>query len=181
MNKLPNHTALKEWASVIAALGRGEQVVLIRKGGIADPTFGVEAERFYLFPTNYHDAGTGEPREVTITHWAEVVKTWRVADLEGLHRLEPLVIFDRATLETRYRFRPDQALHVLGIRTWRLARSQTIAMQPSYSGCRSWVSLDDELDIEGSAAALSESDLEKRLKAVDALVREPSTRVAFRD
>ena len=34
MNKLPNHTALKEWASVIAALGRGEQIILIRKGGI---------------------------------------------------------------------------------------------------------------------------------------------------
>ena len=50
MNKLPNHTALKEWASVIAALDRGEQVVLIRKGGLADPHFGLEADRFYLFP-----------------------------------------------------------------------------------------------------------------------------------
>ena len=44
MTKLPNHTALKEWASAIDALGRGAQVILIRKGGIADPTFGVEAE-----------------------------------------------------------------------------------------------------------------------------------------
>jgi hypothetical protein len=43
MTKLPNHTALKEWSNVVAALGRGEQVILIRKGGIADPSFGVEA------------------------------------------------------------------------------------------------------------------------------------------
>ena len=122
MNKLPNHTALKEWASVIAALGRGEQVVLIRKGGLADPNFGLEADRFYLFPTNYHDAGGGEPESIPITHWAEVVRTWQVRDLETLRRLEPLVALDRATLETRYRFRPDQAINVIAVRTWRLPK-----------------------------------------------------------
>src|SRR2546430_8399907 len=82
MNKLPNHTALKEWASVIEALDRGDQVVLIRKGGLADRTFGLEADRFYLFPTNYHDAGGGEPTRVLIRHWAEVVRTWQVHDLD---------------------------------------------------------------------------------------------------
>ena len=181
MNKLPNHTALKEWASAIDSLGRGEQVVLIRKGGIADPTFGVEAQRFYLFPTNYHDAGKGEPAEVPITHWAEVVRTWRIADLERLHRLEPMVVFDRPSLDTRYRFRPDQALHVLGIRTWTLAHPQSIAMHPSYSGCKSWVSLEDEIDIDGSMAALSENDLQTRLAEVDQLLCEPAARVVFRD
>ncbi|HEX7829441.1 MAG TPA: DUF1802 family protein, partial [Thermoanaerobaculia bacterium] len=50
MNKLPHHTALKEWSNVVAALAHGTQIVLIRKGGIADPTFGVEADRFYLYP-----------------------------------------------------------------------------------------------------------------------------------
>ena len=61
MNKLPNHTALKEWASAIAALGRGDQVILIRKGGIADPKFGLEAKRFYLFPTNFHEGEDSRP------------------------------------------------------------------------------------------------------------------------
>src|SRR5713101_2916398 len=69
MNKLPNHAALKEWASAIAALGRGEQVILIRKGGIADPKFGLEAQRFYLFPTNFHEGGAQPPTAVPITHW----------------------------------------------------------------------------------------------------------------
>ena len=89
MNKLPNHTSLKEWANVIEALGRGEEIILIRKGGIADPHFGVEADRFYLYPTFFHQAEGAEPRDVTITHWCEVVKTWRVDDLETLYRLEP--------------------------------------------------------------------------------------------
>ena len=85
MNKLPNHTALKEWASAIAALGRGDQVILIRKGGIADPHFGVEADRFYLYPTYFHQQ-QDEPSEVTITHWCEVVRTWRTTDVDAKNR-----------------------------------------------------------------------------------------------
>lgn len=170
MNKLPNHTALKEWASVIDALGRGEQIILIRKGGLADPAFGLEAERFYLFPTNYHDAGGGEPTHVPITHWAEAVRTWRITDFEMLERLEPLTILDRAAIETRYRFRPDQAVNVIAVRTWRLAQPVRIAMTAAYAGCRSWVSLDDEIDVDGSVAALRDDELERRIAAIDALL-----------
>src|ERR1051326_1262404 len=138
MNKLPNHTALKEWSSVIDALGRGDQVILIRKGGIADPKFGVEAERFYLYPTFFHQQQS-EPEEVTITHWCEVVRHWRGNDLETLHRLHARVAMWRETLETRYRFRPDQALHVIGVRVFSLARLRAIRVKPEYLGCRSWV------------------------------------------
>jgi hypothetical protein len=170
MNKLPNHTALKEWASAIDALGRGEQVILIRKGGIADPAFGVEAERFYLFPTNFHDGGGEVPRAVPITHWCEAVRTWRVRDFEALVRLEPLVVFDRNTLETRYRFRADQAIHVIGVRTYRLARPATVAMHDAYAGCRSWVSVDEEVDIDGSEPVLTDAELSSRLAKVEELL-----------
>jgi hypothetical protein len=170
MNKLPNHTALKEWASVIDALDRGEQVVLIRKGGLADPHFGMEADRFYLFPTNYHDAGGGEPTHVPITHWAEIVRTWQVRDLDTLFRLEPLVAMDRATLETRYKFRPDQAINVIAVRAWQLAKPANIKMTEAYAGCRSWVSIDEEIDIDGSVPALGEAQLQAKVESVDALL-----------
>jgi hypothetical protein len=170
MNKLPNHTALKEWASAIDALGRGEQVILIRKGGIADPAFGVEAERFYLFPTNFHDGGGEPPRAIAITHWCEAVRTWRVRELDALTKLEPLVVFDRATLETRYRFRADQAIHVIGVRTYRLARPAMVAMTDDYAGCRSWVSIDEEVDVEGSLPVLTDAELTERLAKVEELL-----------
>jgi len=170
MNKLPNHTALKEWASVIEALDRGEQVVLIRKGGLADPHFGLESDRVYLFPTNYHDAGGGEPTHVPITHWAEVVRTWQVRDLDTLYRLEPLVAMDRATLDTRYKFRPDQAINVIAVRAWRLAKPVNVAMTDEYAGCRSWVSVDEEIDIDGSVPALGDAQLQAKIESVDALL-----------
>lgn len=170
MNKLPNHTALKEWASAIDALSRGEQVILIRKGGIADPTFGVEAERFYLFPTNFHDRGGEPPKVVPITHWAEVVRTWRVRDFDALCRLEPMVIFDRATLETRYRFRADQAIHVIAVRVHELPKPAHVTMTEEYAGCRSWVSLDEEIDIDGSLPVLSDALLNEQIESIDALL-----------
>jgi len=170
MNKLPNHTALKEWASAISALGRGEQVILIRKGGLADPTFGVEAERFYLFPTNFHDGGGDATAHVSITHWAEVVRTWRVRELEALYRLEPMVVFDRETLDTRYRFRADQAIHVIAVRTYALPSATHVKMHDGYGGCRSWVSVDEEIDIDGSHPVLHPAELNERIERIDALL-----------
>ncbi len=170
MNKIPNHTALKEWASIIEALGRGDQVVLIRKGGLADQNFGVEASRFYLFPTNYHDAGGAEPAHVRITHWAEAVKTWQIRDVEMLQRLETLTILDREVIDTRYRFRPDQAINVIAVRAYKLATPADVAMKPEYAGCKSWVSVDEEIDIDGSLPALRDDEMQSRIAAIDALL-----------
>jgi|ERR1051326_2951748 hypothetical protein len=161
--KLSNHTALKEWSSVIDALAQGRQVVLIRKGGIADPKFGVEAQRFYLYPTYFHQQ-RDEPSKVTITHWCEVVRTWRVREIEPL---VSLVVIPRDALEARYRFRPDQALHVIGVRTFALPQPHTISVTPDYLGCKSWVSIDDEIDVDGSTPVLSEEELAARLDQVN--------------
>jgi hypothetical protein len=169
MTRLPDSTALKEWASVIAALGRGEQVILIRKGGIADPAFGLEANRFYLFPTNFHEGGQS-PSRIPVTHWCEVVRTWQVRDLDTLLRLEPLVLFDRITLEKRSHFRRDQAIYVIAVRTFELRKPATVEMKEEYGGCRSWISVDEEIDVDGSRPVLSDSELQARIETVDALL-----------
>ena len=169
MNKLPNHTALKEWASVIEALSRGEQLILIRKGGLADPHFGIEADRFYLYPTNYHEGGE-ESRTVPITTWCEVAHTWRLTDVDTLHRLEPLVVMDRATLDTRFRFRTDQAINIIAVRAFRLPHPVRIAARAAYEGCRSWISIDDEIGVDGSIAVLTEGDVRARIASIDALL-----------
>lgn len=169
MTKLPNHTALKEWASVVDALGRGQQIILIRKGGIADPHFGLEADRFYLYPTNYHE-GAAPSDLVPIRHWCEAVRTWQIRDLDLLHRLEPFVILDRSTLETRYRFRPDQAITVIAVRTHRLPEAARIPQRAAYDGCRSWVSIEEEIAIDGSVPVLSAAEWNARVEEIDALL-----------
>ena len=48
--------AIKEWAVTVRALSEGEQLVTLRKGGIAedDKQFELEHERFFLYPTFDH-------------------------------------------------------------------------------------------------------------------------------
>lgn len=171
MNKLPNHTALKEWSNVIAALGEGVQVILIRKGGIADPAFGVEAERFYLYPTYFHQGESENRPVVEVTHWCEVVRTWSVTDLELLNGLEPLVIMPRETLHARYRFRPDQAVFVIAVRVWRLPGPAEVRFVETYAGCRSWISVEEEISVEGSTQVLAEPELQTKVAAVEAVLQ----------
>jgi len=166
MNKLPNHTALKEWSNVVAALGRGDQVILIRKGGIADPSFGIEADRFYLYPTYFHQGESDARPSVTITHWCEVVQTWSVRDFEILERLASLVGMPQETLEARYRFRPDQALYVIALRTWKLAAPAEVRYRDEYGGCKSWISVDDEIDVDGSTPVLDEAELRAKIETI---------------
>ena len=170
MNKLPNHTALKEWSNVVAALGRGEQVILIRKGGIADPTFGIEADRFYLYPTYFHQGESEARSSVTITHWCEIVRTWTVRDLETLAQLESHVVLPRETLDARYRFRPDQALYVIAVRTWQLAEPVEVRYREEYGGCKSWISVDEEIDVEGSWPVISDALLQAKLDAIESIL-----------
>ena len=168
--KLPNHTALKEWSNVIDALGRGDQAILIRKGGIADPEFGVEAGRFYLYPTYFHQGESDARASVAVGHWCEVARTWSVRDLQLLQRLETMVVMPRATLETRYRFRPDQALHIIGVRTFALLKPVEVAFRPEYAGCLSWISVEDEIDIDGSRPVLSEATLQMKFAEIDSVL-----------
>ena len=46
---------------MVDALGRGEQIVILRKGGIAEGRGGFRAEhdRFWLFPTRFHQQSEG--------------------------------------------------------------------------------------------------------------------------
>ncbi|MBA2742902.1 MAG: DUF1802 family protein, partial [Chthoniobacterales bacterium] len=46
----------KEWALVCDALGRGEQSLILRKGGIAEGRdgFAFRHSEFFLFPTFFH-------------------------------------------------------------------------------------------------------------------------------
>ena len=53
--------AFKEWEIIVDALGRGEQILLLRKGGIQEGRGGFRPEyrRFLLFPTRYHQQREG--------------------------------------------------------------------------------------------------------------------------
>ena len=175
--------ALKEWSAVIRAVAAGDQIVLVRKGGIAEKKFDLPAQRFLLFPTQFHqpenqfrpefashvspEGGEGEVGRVKIDVWAEVVRAHRVESLDRLMRLAPHVIFTADTIRDRFAFRPRQAMHVLALRAWRLPAPVTVPVLEEYAGCRSWIELHEPVDTAGSELAMDPQELGRRLDDLD--------------
>lgn len=154
--------ALKEWALVCEALGRGDQSVLLRKGGIAEGSkgFGFDHPEFYLVPTWYHGQidkvripsavlPEHDPDCIVISHVAFPEWTGRISDPETVRRLEPLHVLDRAVIEERFAYDTEagslggRGIQVAFVRMFRMEPARTLPMQKSYRGCRSWIELPD--------------------------------------
>ena len=65
-----DNRAFKEWAVVCRALGEGRQILILRKGGVAEGPRGFEVtdRQFFLFPTYLHQAPTS-----VVPEWREAL------------------------------------------------------------------------------------------------------------
>jgi hypothetical protein len=144
----------KEWAIVCEALGRGEQSIILRKGGIAEGRsgFSFQYPEFFLFPTYFHeqpqkvrrlDIETPEPAGENIIikfiaklEFAHTISSWSVAESLGpLHILRPEVVRER------FEYDGVRRLHVGVVRIFRVQPVWTFPNEKKYGGCRSWVKL----------------------------------------
>jgi hypothetical protein len=145
----------KEWALVCEALGRGEQTVLLRKGGIAEGRagFGFRHDEFFLFPTFFHEqtvkvrtpvAELPEAREgeIEIRYFARLEAQKEITSWEQAAALEPLHILDESVVRERFEYK-GSGLQVAFVRVFRLEPVWIFPDRPAYGGCRSWVNLRD--------------------------------------
>ena len=180
-------TALKEWAAVVGALGTGEQLLLLRKGGILDPEgkFRVEHREFLLFPTWEHQQESlirpefrqrfkatlhppADSSRVTFLYYAgvgcEVVlkNPTRLAGLEEYHIWAP------EFFEKRFSYRPEEPTLALVLRVYRLPRPVSLPADPAYAGCRSWVPLAQPVPVEGAEPLLDNRRFRAALEKINA-------------
>jgi hypothetical protein len=143
----------KEWALVCEALGRGEQTILLRKGGIAEGRegFGFRHSDFFLFPTFFHEQAVkvrtpdatipaATAGEIRVRYFARLeaqttVTAWRIAV-----QLQPFHILEESVVRERFEYK-GAGLHVALVRVYRLEPGWAFADEPRYGGCRSWVHL----------------------------------------
>jgi hypothetical protein len=155
--------ALKEWDVICEALGSGRQVIVIRKGGIAEGKDGLrfEHEEFALLPTFFHQqservvpeadfaarqAGAeGERESVEIRHAATLVWNKVVTDRAVLSKLQSFHILAPSEVESRFGQKPGPGVQVALLRVYRLEPPQRVAWQKSFGGCRSWAEIDERL------------------------------------
>jgi hypothetical protein len=152
--------ALKEWAVHIRALASGDQIVILRKGGIAEETrhFSVQSERFYLYPTYEHQKAAlirepyqswiepqsereRETARVTITLYAEVVEDLLIHDESTLTELAPFHIGTATFAAERLHWKRQQPLHALVLRVYKLRTPLEVDVRAEYAGCKSWLEL----------------------------------------
>ena len=174
--------ALKEWAVVVAALERGDQVLLLRKGGLADRGASFEAvhTQFLLYPTTEHQRAewlaapfrhalegmNPEPHApghaITFTSAARVVDTLVVPSREALDALDGEHIWSPAHLDQRWTYKPERPLALWILRIYRLAEPRTAAWIPRHAGCRSWVPLDEPVALPPLTPTLDDEAFARR-------------------
>ena len=174
-------TALKEWATVLEAMARGEQLVLIRKGGLIEPGSGFEliANSFVFYPTFEHQAvnylrppfrpyveAASSQRapegQVRMALCGLAVSSTMSHDPALIQRLSPFHVYNDDFLTQRLKWQPDQPLTVVVVRAFRLSPPLTLPVSPQYAGCKSWVELDAPVALQGAQPVLSDEQFASR-------------------
>jgi hypothetical protein len=170
--------ALKEWALVCTRLLDGTQAVMLRKGGIDEKGFWVEADEFLLYPTYFHQmtekvrpefaaecaavlASPPPEGKLRMSVVARVVDHIEVRRNDGVNALRDLHPYDEEQVAMRLEFRPRKPLVILVVEVRPALAPVEIPMLESYGGCVSWV------DVGVQRPALGEPVLdEQSLRAI---------------
>jgi hypothetical protein len=173
--------AFKEWQVIVGALAAGRQVLILRKGGIAEGRGGFEARasRFWLFPTGFHaqrakikPAAEGmispDPMngEVLITAFADVNHHAFLCDWESVRALDAHHLWTEATIRERFDWAKPPGIHAFVVRVHRLRQPMRLTPTPAMAGCRSWVELPHAFTDHPSDPALDDAAFASRVKAI---------------
>lgn len=177
----------KEWALVCEVLGRGEQSLILRKGGIAEGRegFGFRHAAFFLFPTFFHEQTervrspdakipAQRPGEIEIKFFARLEYSAFVESWEKVVALEPLHILRRNVVRERFEYKSDAipGIHVGLVRVYRLTPGWIFPDAPRFGGCRSWVTLPGQSREMGLEPVLSTEEHDRRRTALHAIIEE---------
>ncbi|MFD0672987.1 DUF1802 family protein [Cohnella sp. GCM10027633] len=177
--------ALREWAVAVDALASGRQVIVLRKGGIAEETkeFKLESPRFFLFPSYEHQKphlmkeearaavlstqaeALADPDTVRIAYYAEATHDLEVTDEETLLRLDALHVWTHDYAAERLKWKKTKPLHVLVLRVYALDEPVMLPVDERYGGCKSWLNI-PAIDSDARRPVLSDERFEERVREV---------------
>ena len=195
---MPNNEiniAFKEWSIVCDALGKGEQTIIFRKGGIHEGKRGFQFihNQFLLFPTRFHEQEQkvqlkepsatrlvpseyieGEKVELKYLckiHSVEIMNHW-----ETIQALKKFHIWDEPTILERYRWskegEEEPFISFAILRVFRLSKRIELSYEKKYGGCRSWLKVpevDSEI-IDSSQPIIGDNDFKDLISQINEIV-----------
>lgn len=175
--------AFKEWAIVVDALARGEQIIILRKGGIAEGQGGFQPEhpQFLLFPTLFHQQREAvlpdaqrrydqiaptlpPPDRLRLEYHGEIVRWERLETLAAAERLRGQHIWRDEIIADRFDWGKQKNIFALAVRVYRLPAPVELPMLPAYGGCKSWIELEPDIPISQAHPVLSNQAFETQLQ-----------------
>jgi len=174
--------AFKEWAVVVDALGTGEQIVILRKGGISEGRggFQVEHPEFLLFPTLFHQqresvlpsaqarfdrlAPEFPAGDILRLEFLATVVAWhRLDSLGAAERLRGQHIWRDEVIAQRFDWGKSKNINALAVRVFRLPQRIELPMQPGYAGCKSWIELEREISSDDAMPVLDDAAFSRKV------------------
>lgn len=177
--------ALKEWAITVRALAYGEQILLLRKGGIHESgkDFRVIHPEFLLYPTYEHQREdllkpssqpalarlleeTPRSESITFSHWARAEEIIEVESQEKVEDLAPYHIWTDEYAQSRLRWKPMLPLSILLLRVCRMEQPVTVPYIKEYGGCTSWVDIIPRIDLGRLEPVLDDAEFRRQVAAI---------------
>ncbi len=184
-----NCFALKEWAIALLALSEGQQIIIMRKGGLSEKKkhFRVEHREFFIYPTYLHQQRLGivsgkahdleqllksQPSEgqVILSHYAVVHDAVWTTDMDLLKRLEGHHLFNSREVLKRYSAGDIPGLNVILLRVYQLPQPFQLPILPHYTGCKSWVDLEQELSTTGNRPVLDDDSFHEETVRIETIL-----------
>ena len=184
--------AFKEWAVVIDALGRGEQIIILRKGGIHEGRGGFQMDQpeFWLFSTLFHQQGesvTAEagarfttlaaefpPEDTLRLEYFATVADWRkLENEEAALQLDGQHIWKESVIRDRFSWGRELGIFALAVRVHRLPQSIDLPMLEEYGGCKSWIDLAEDPTTEGATPVLDDATFAAKLTQFRSALSKP--------
>ncbi|MEW6157957.1 MAG: DUF1802 family protein [Verrucomicrobiota bacterium] len=175
--------AFKEWFIIVDALGRGEQILILRKGGISEGRggFNVDHPRFWLFPTLFHQQRESvilpaqrrfdeiapdfpDPTTVRLNCFAEVAAWRRLDSLADAEKLRGQHIWRDEVIAGRFEWGRSKAIFALAVRVFKVEPGIVLPMRPGYGGCKSWIEIEENVPVTESKAVLDENAFREKLQ-----------------
>ncbi len=181
--------AFKEWSVAVDALAAGKTIVLLRKGGIRERQgrFSVDFDRVLLYPTYEHQKpdllkpeyvdrittveSGWHPQQIPIQAWANITHVWQVSEQSTIEALLDYHIWNDRFVSERFNWKPKQPLSVLLLRVYRLDEVREISYRPEYSGCRSWLEIEEAIEIDPNNPAITDDEYQHKVDRIQDIVK----------
>ena len=178
--------ALKEWAIAVEALGAGETILLLRKGGIREKSFQVKSPVVWLYPTYEHQKphllkseyasrvvpveSGWHPETVEIKSCGKITDILEIATEDRLAALQPYHIWNEQMVGDRLKWKSQQPLVVLLLRVYCLPSPQFIAYRDAYGGCKSWIELAEPIATDSLTPVLEDRGYQRQVSAIKSAI-----------